>query len=135
MSITNWSRNLSSFQLHLRDHGKPVDVSKVGAKPTLLSGTEKQEVNWIAGAFLEAKGEFQGGECKSRGSGVATGQSCANCPLCVEISVCDGCQHSRKNGISWNFTGCAGHVTRFSSDNIKPVGGMFRHGGGSPLTS
>ncbi|MES2532305.1 MAG: hypothetical protein V4636_14805, partial [Pseudomonadota bacterium] len=31
-------------QLYLRDHGAPADVSKAGAKLTLLSGTEKQEV-------------------------------------------------------------------------------------------
>ncbi|MCK6405764.1 MAG: hypothetical protein L6Q60_07080 [Rhodocyclaceae bacterium] len=48
------------IQLHLRDHGKPVDVSKVGAKLTLLSGTEKQEVELKpAGALLEAKGNFK----------------------------------------------------------------------------
>ena len=32
------------IQLYLRDHGKPADVSKASAKLTLLSGTEKQEV-------------------------------------------------------------------------------------------
>lgn len=49
-----------AIQLHLRDHGKPVDVSKAGAKLTLLSGTEKQEVELTpAGAFLEAKGSFK----------------------------------------------------------------------------
>ena len=48
------------IQLHLRDHGKPVDVSKVSAKLTLLSGTEKQEIELKpAGAFLEAKGNFK----------------------------------------------------------------------------
>ena len=48
------------IQLHLRDHGKPVDVSKVGAKLTLLSGTEKLEVELKpAGALLEAKGNFK----------------------------------------------------------------------------
>jgi len=48
------------IQLHLRDHGKPVDVSKVGAKLTLLSGTEKQEVELKpAGTALEAKGNFK----------------------------------------------------------------------------
>lgn len=30
------------LQLHVRDHGKPVDVSKASAKVTLLAGTEKQ---------------------------------------------------------------------------------------------
>ncbi len=48
------------IQLHLRDHGKPVDVSKVSAKLTLLSGTEKQEIELKpACAFLEAKGNFK----------------------------------------------------------------------------
>lgn len=48
-----------SLQLHLRDHGKAVDVSKVTAKLTLLSGTEKQQVELKpAGDKLEAKGSF-----------------------------------------------------------------------------
>ena len=34
----------TAIQLHLRDHGKPADVSKATAKITLLTGTEKQEV-------------------------------------------------------------------------------------------
>ncbi len=49
-----------SLQLHLRDHGKAVDVSKVTAKLTLLSGTEKQQVELKpAGDKLEAKGSFK----------------------------------------------------------------------------
>ena len=45
------------IQLHLRDHGKPADVSKASAKVTLLTGTEKQEVERKpAGDKLEAKG-------------------------------------------------------------------------------
>ena len=36
--------NPTTLRLHVRDHGKPVDVSKATAKLTLLSGTEKQEV-------------------------------------------------------------------------------------------
>ncbi len=49
-----------SLQLHLRDHGKPVDVSKGTARLTLLSGTEKQEVELKpAGDKLEAKGNFK----------------------------------------------------------------------------
>ena len=32
------------LQLYVRDHGKPVDVSKTTAKVTLLSGSDKQEV-------------------------------------------------------------------------------------------
>jgi hypothetical protein len=50
------------IQLHLRDHGKPADVSKASAKLTLLSGTEKQEVELKpAGDKLEATGAFKVG--------------------------------------------------------------------------
>lgn len=49
-----------SLALYLRDHGKAVDVSKVTAKITLLSGTDKQEVELkAAGDKLEAKGSFK----------------------------------------------------------------------------
>ncbi len=49
-----------SLQLHLRDHGKAVDISKASAKLTLLAGTEKQEVELKpAGDKLEAKGSFK----------------------------------------------------------------------------
>ena len=49
-----------SLQLHLRDHGKPVDVSQASAKLTLLAGTDKQEVELKpAGDKLEAKGSFK----------------------------------------------------------------------------
>ena len=48
-----------SIQLYLRDHGKPVDVSKASAKVTLLSGSQTQEVNLQAdGDKLAAKGSF-----------------------------------------------------------------------------
>jgi len=48
------------LQLHLRDHGKAVDVSKATAKLTLLSGAEKQEVELKpAGEKLEARGSFK----------------------------------------------------------------------------
>lgn len=48
------------LQLHLRDHGKKVDVSQGSAKLTLLAGTEKQEVELKpAGDKLEAKGSFK----------------------------------------------------------------------------
>ena len=48
------------LQLHLRDHGKAVDVSKASAKVTLLAGSEKQEVELKpAGEKLEAKGVFK----------------------------------------------------------------------------
>ena len=47
------------LQLHLRDHGKVMDVSKAGAKLTLLSGSNKQEVELKpAGNRLEASGSF-----------------------------------------------------------------------------
>lgn len=50
------------IQLHLRDHGKPADVSKASAKLTLLSGSEKQEVELKpAGDKLEATGNFKVG--------------------------------------------------------------------------
>jgi len=48
------------LQLYVRDHGKPVDVSKATAKITLLSGSEKQEVELKpSGDRLEAKGSFK----------------------------------------------------------------------------
>lgn len=48
------------MQLHLRDHGKAVDISKASAKMTLLAGAEKQEVELKpAGDKLEAKGSFK----------------------------------------------------------------------------
>jgi hypothetical protein len=50
------------IQLYLRDHGKRVDVSKASAKITLLTGTEKQEVELKpAGDKLEATGSFKVG--------------------------------------------------------------------------
>ena len=48
------------IQLHLRDHGKPVDVANASAKLTILLGTEKQEIELKpAGQWLEAKGNFK----------------------------------------------------------------------------
>lgn len=48
------------IQLHLRDHGKPVDVSKSNAKLTILIGVDKQEVELKpAGQQLEATGSFK----------------------------------------------------------------------------
>ncbi len=48
------------LQLYMRDHGKPVDVSKATAKVTLLSGSDKQEVELKpSGNKLEAKGSFK----------------------------------------------------------------------------
>ena len=48
------------IQLHLRDHGKPVDVSKSNAKLTILVGADKQEVELKpVGQQLEATGSFK----------------------------------------------------------------------------
>jgi hypothetical protein len=50
------------IQLHLRDHGKAADLSKATAKLTLLTGTEKQEVELKpVGDKLEATGSFKVG--------------------------------------------------------------------------
>ena len=50
------------IQLHLRDHGKAADLSKATAKLTLLTGTERQEVELKpAGDKLEATGSFKVG--------------------------------------------------------------------------
>ncbi len=52
----------TTIQLFLRDHGKTADVSKATAKVTLLTGTEKQEVELKpAGEKLEATGSFKVG--------------------------------------------------------------------------
>ncbi len=50
------------IQRHLRDHGKAADLSKSTDKLTLLTGTEKQEVELkSAGDKLEAAGSFKTG--------------------------------------------------------------------------
>ena len=50
------------LQLYVRDHGKPVNVSKATAKVTILSGAEKQEVELKpVGEKLEATGSFKVG--------------------------------------------------------------------------
>ncbi len=50
------------IQLYLRGHGKPVDIAKASAKVTMLTGTEKQEVELKpAGNKLEASGSFKVG--------------------------------------------------------------------------
>ncbi len=52
----------TAIQLYLRDHGKAADASKASAKLTLLSGSEKQEVELKpAGDKLEATGSFKVG--------------------------------------------------------------------------
>ena len=48
------------LQLYVRDHGKPVYVSRATAKITLLSGSDKQEIDLKpSGDKLEAKGSFK----------------------------------------------------------------------------
>lgn len=48
------------IQLYLRDHGKTVDATQAGARLTLLTGSEKQEVALKpAGNHLEAAGSFK----------------------------------------------------------------------------
>ena len=49
-----------AVQLHLRDHGKPVNLDGASAKVTLLAGTVKSEAALTpAGDRLEAKGAFK----------------------------------------------------------------------------
>jgi hypothetical protein len=49
-------------RLYVSDHGKAVDLAKAAAKLTLLSGSEKQEVELRpAGDKLEASGSFKVG--------------------------------------------------------------------------
>lgn len=48
------------INLHLRDHGKPMDVSKATAKVTLLAGSQKQEIELKPdGDKLVANGAFK----------------------------------------------------------------------------
>ncbi len=50
----------TALRIYVRDHGKPVDVSKATAKLTLLTGSEKQEVELKpSGDKLEANGTFK----------------------------------------------------------------------------
>jgi hypothetical protein len=52
----------AAVQLYLRDHGKPIDISKASARLTLLTGSEKQEVELKpVGDRLEATGSFKVG--------------------------------------------------------------------------
>lgn len=51
-----------AIRIYLRDHGQGIDMSKASAKVTLLTGTEKQEVELKpAGDKLEAAGRFKVG--------------------------------------------------------------------------
>ena len=48
------------IRLHLRDHGKEVDMSRTTAKLTLLTGTDRQEVDLKpSGGWLQAAGSFK----------------------------------------------------------------------------
>ncbi len=50
----------TNLRLYVRDHGKAVDVSKATAKLTLLTGSEKQELELKpSGDKLEATGNFK----------------------------------------------------------------------------
>ncbi|MBP6903341.1 MAG: hypothetical protein KBC73_24850 [Burkholderiaceae bacterium] len=50
----------TTIQLYLRDHGKPAEIAKASARLTLLTGSEKQEVELRpAGDRLEASGSFK----------------------------------------------------------------------------
>jgi hypothetical protein len=50
----------TALRLYVRDHGKAVDVSKATAKLTLLTGSEKQELELKpSGDKLEATGTFK----------------------------------------------------------------------------
>ena len=50
----------TNLRLYVRDHGKAVDVSKSTAKLTLLTGSEKQEVELKpSGDKLEATGTYK----------------------------------------------------------------------------
>lgn len=52
----------TAIRLHLRDHGRPLDVSQASARLTLLTGSDRQEVELKpAGDRLEAAGTFQVG--------------------------------------------------------------------------
>lgn len=52
----------TAIQLHLRDHGKPANIANASAKLTLLTGSEKQEVDLKpVGDKLEATGSFKVG--------------------------------------------------------------------------
>jgi hypothetical protein len=50
----------TALRLYVRDHGKAVDVSRATAKLTLLTGSEKQELELKpSGDKLEATGTFK----------------------------------------------------------------------------
>ena len=48
------------LRMYLRDHGNPLDVGQVSARLTLLTGSERQDVNLSpTGTHLEARGSFR----------------------------------------------------------------------------
>lgn len=50
----------AKLQLYVRDHGKPADVVGMTAKVTLLTGSEKQDVELLpVDGKLEASGSFK----------------------------------------------------------------------------
>ena len=52
----------TTIRLYLSDHGKAIDLSKASARITLLTGTERQQVELKpAGDKLEAVGSFKVG--------------------------------------------------------------------------
>ena len=54
--------NSTTLVLYIRDHGKPVDISKAMANLTLLTGSERQEIELKPnGEKLEATGSFKVG--------------------------------------------------------------------------
>ena len=52
--------NSSGIQIHVREHGKPTNISRASAKLTLLADPERQQIELTpAGGALEATGSFQ----------------------------------------------------------------------------
>lgn len=52
----------TSIALYVRDHGRAIDLKNASAKLTLLTGTERAEVELLpVGDRLEAKGSFKVG--------------------------------------------------------------------------
>jgi hypothetical protein len=67
------------IHLYLRDHGKPVDIGQRKAKLTLMTGTDKQEVELRpAGDKLEAQGAFKLASGTKAIALVTTGDKFAN---------------------------------------------------------
>ncbi len=75
----------TAAQLYLRDHGKQVNVSNAKAKLTLLTGSQKQEVQLTPaadGSRLEAAGPSPRPRTRrlsSRSSAAARSRACGSC--------------------------------------------------------